>query len=57
MELLLRVYRDDGLWKKIDIISGVLCHKQVWRAGTSDYIPEYLWEVFIDIEFIGYYND
>ena len=25
--------------------SGLLCHKQVWRAGTSNCIPQYLWDV------------
>ena len=27
------------------IISGVLCQKQVSRAGTSNYIPQILWDV------------
>ena len=29
------------------IILGLVCQKQVSRAGTSNYIPQYLWDVII----------
>ena len=40
MELLLRVYRDDGLWEKIDIISGVLS-LPLYNHGCYDSLPLY----------------
>ena len=35
---------DRGLLKQSNI-SGVLCQEQVSRAGTSNYIPQFLWGV------------
>ena len=33
--------RKDLIWT---IHSGVLCHEQVSRTGTSNYVPQYLWD-------------
>ena len=33
--------------------AGVLCQKQVSRAGTSNYIPQYLWDV-VTCPFLSY---
>ena len=31
--------------RQVNAVSGVLCQKRVSRAGTSDYIPQILWDV------------
>ena len=41
-------YHSDVIYHHITfqyLISGVLCQKQESRAGTSNYIPQYLWDV------------
>ena len=31
--------------RQVNAVSGVLCQKRVSRAGTSDYIPQILWDL------------